>query len=129
MYEVAGGMTVISKSWLPEFPLWQLAQLDSLGAPVVAAGGVGSSDDALLSLGAPARIVTASRVTTVPRVASLMTTPSSMWKDTPTPPPCCTHQGWRGTGRLQSRSDPRTLISYQSVAAAAFYPMISPRCH
>jgi len=24
---------------------------------------------------------------------------------------------------------PRTLISYQSVAAAAFYPMISPRCH
>jgi len=30
---------------------------------------------------------------------------------------------------LMNGRRPRTLISYQSVAAAAFYPMISPRCH
>src|SRR6185503_16280817 len=82
MYEVAAGRRVISKSWLPEFPLWQLPQLDSLGAPVMAAGGVGTFATALRSLGPPARIATASRMTTASRVASFMTTPSSVWKDT-----------------------------------------------
>src|SRR5436309_12570175 len=51
MYSVTGGTAVSVTVWFPLFPAWQLPQWVSPGAPVLAAGGVGTFADASLWLG------------------------------------------------------------------------------